>query len=140
MPEVEALPPAPSPATLTGAQRRALRGLGHHLSPVVQLGKAGVTEGLVEATNVALLQHELIKISIGRESPVDRKTAPDELARATGAHVAQVIGYTALLYRRRLEAPTIVLPGPAAPVKSPAPASTKKPAAPLPRIRGGVRP
>lgn len=119
-------PPAPSPASLTGAQRRALRGLGHHLDPVIQIGKHGVTEALAAATSVALLQHELIKISIGREAPVDRKTAPDELAKATGAHVAQVIGFTALLYRRRLENPTIVLPAAA-------------PAAP-PRIRGGARP
>lgn len=119
-------PPAPSPATLTGAQRRALRGLGHHLDPVIQIGKHGVTEALASATAVALLQHELIKISIGREAPVDRKTAPDELAKATGAHVAQVIGFTALLYRRRLENPTIVLP-------------TAVPATP-PRIRGGARP
>lgn len=121
----EAPPPAPSPASLTGAQRRALRGLGHHLDPVIQIGKAGVTAALAQATSVALLQHELIKISIGREAPVDRKVAPGELARATGAHVAQVIGFTALLYRRRLENPAIVLPAGAPP--------------PPPRLRGGPR-
>jgi RNA-binding protein len=110
--EAEAAPPAPNPPTLTGAQKRALRGLGHHLDAVVQIGKAGVTPGLVQATKQALLQHELIKISVAREAPVDRKEGPDALAQATGAHVAQVLGRTALLYRRRAENPAIQLPVP----------------------------
>ncbi len=115
-------PPALSPPKLTGAQRRALRGLGHHLNPVIQIGKAGVTEALVKATAVALEQHELIKISVAREAPTDRKAGPEELAKASGAHIAQIIGRTALLYRRRKEAPTIVLP-----TAQPAPAAKPRP-------------
>ncbi len=103
--------PPKNPIRITGAQRRALRALGHHLKPIVQVGKAGMTDGLVAATTDALEQHELIKISVSSESPIDRKTAPTELAEQTGAHVAQVIGRTALLYRRRVEDPEIALPG-----------------------------
>ncbi len=102
---------AKNPVNLTGAQRRALRGLGHHLKPVVQIGKSGITDGLVEATEAALLQHELIKIAISGESPDGRKEAPELLATRAGAHVAQVIGRVALLYRRRSEDPSIELPG-----------------------------
>ena len=32
---------------LTGKQRRHLRGLAHHLKPVVQLGNKGLTDGLL---------------------------------------------------------------------------------------------
>ncbi len=103
--------PIQSPRSLTGAQRRALRGLGHHLKPVVQIGGFGLTEAVVAATRDALAHHELIKISTASEAPVDRKAAPLELARLTGAHVAQVIGRTALLYRRRPGDPTVALPG-----------------------------
>ena len=103
--------PTLSPRSLTGAQRRTLRGLGHHLKPVVQIGAFGLTEAVVVATQDALAHHELIKISMGSDAPVDRKTAPTELARLTGAHVAQVIGRTALLYRRRVVDPTVALPG-----------------------------
>jgi RNA-binding protein YhbY len=42
---------------------------------------------------------------------MDRKTAPKLLAAQTGSHVAQIIGRTALLYRRRHDDPAIRLPG-----------------------------
>lgn len=103
--------PALNPISLTGAQRRALRALGHHLKPVVQVGKAGITDGLVEATCLVLERHELVKISVAGESPISRKEAPAMLAARCGAHVAQLIGRTALLYRRRTEEPEITLPG-----------------------------
>ncbi len=105
-------PPARNPVALTGMQRRALRGLGHHLKPVVQIGKGGVTEGVVGAARDALERHELIKVTVLPESPDDRKTAPQMLADATGAHVAQILGRTSLLYRRRHDDPAIALPGP----------------------------
>lgn len=106
--------PAPvvlNPVSLTGAQRRTLRGLGHHLRANVQIGKDGVTAGLIAATIEVLADHELIKISVNSEAPVDRKEGPQLLATAVGAHVAQVIGRTALLYRRRFDDPSIELPG-----------------------------
>jgi len=102
---------ATNPVSLTGAQRRTLRGLGHGLKPVIQIGKMGITDGLVEATSVALSTHELIKLSVGSEAPLDRKTAPKALAERTGSHVAQIIGRTALLYRRRHDGPVIRIPG-----------------------------
>ena len=103
--------PSPNPRSLSGAQRRALRALGHELKPTVWIGRQGVTDALVDATRIALNDHELIKLSVSAESPLDRKEAPVELARRTGGHVAQVIGRTALLYRRHPEKPTIFLPG-----------------------------
>lgn len=103
--------PAPNPVSLTGAQRRTLRGLGHHLKACIQIGKAGVTDGLIATTQAALHDHELIKISVNAEAPVDRKEGPGLLAAGAGAHVAQVIGRTALLYRRRFDDPSIQLPG-----------------------------
>lgn len=92
---------------MTGKQRRFLRALGHHLSPVVQIGHDGVSEALVKAAREQLEAHELIKVKIGEG---DRHEAADLLAEKTGAEVAQVLGRTALLYRRRKDKPEIVLP------------------------------
>jgi RNA-binding protein len=93
---------------LTGKQRRKLRALGHHLSPVVQIGQHGVTPAVVAAVEQALFDHELVKIKVG-EGPADRHEAAEQLADQTESEIAQVLGKTILLYKRRAEKPAIVL-------------------------------
>ncbi len=95
---------------LTGKSIRHLRALGHHLDPVVQIGKEGVTEPLVAATREQLLAHERIKVRVGTEAPVDRKEAAELLAKETGATLAQVLGRTFLLYKRHPNKPKLVVP------------------------------
>jgi RNA-binding protein len=95
---------------LTGKQRRHLRSLGHHLPPVVHLGKQGLTDGIVAAVDQALADHELVKIRVGTECPDDRNDVADRLAPAVKGEVAQVLGRTILVYRRHPKEPKIRLP------------------------------
>jgi RNA-binding protein len=95
---------------LTGKQRRFLRGLGHHLDAVVQVGKDGLSEGLVSALDVALDTHELIKVKLGESAGADRRALGAAIAEAAGADLVQVLGRTVLVYRRRAKDPEIVLP------------------------------
>ena len=85
---------------LTGKQRRKLRALGHHLEPVVIVGEKGITDGLIAAVDQALHDHELIKVKFNSE---DRHEASTRLALETESEVAQVLGKTALLWRKRKE-------------------------------------
>jgi len=96
--------------SLTGKQRRYLRSLGHAMSPVVQIGRDGMTDQVVAAIDAALTSHELIKIKLGSGSDLERQDAADKAAQATSAEVAQVLGNTVLLYRRHPDKPVIVLP------------------------------
>jgi RNA-binding protein len=96
---------------LTGRQNRHLRGLGHHLDPVVQLGKHGLTDGVTAAVDEAIGRHELVKVRLGTECPDDRHDVAAELGKKLKAEVAQVLGRTILLYRRHPKKPVIVLPG-----------------------------
>ena len=89
----------------SGPLRKALRAAGHHLSPVVQVGQAGVTPAVVRQVEEALLAHELIKVKVGTETPEDRFGTVDLLRDATGAHVAQILGRTMLLYKRHPDEP-----------------------------------
>lgn len=95
---------------LSGAAARHLRGLGHHLEPIIQIGKEGITDGVIAATVEALRVHELVKVKVLSEAPIDRKEAAEELATRTHAALAQVLGRTALLYKRHPHKPKIVLP------------------------------
>lgn len=95
---------------LTGKQRRHLRALGHHLRVVVQIGREGITPALVAQTRAQLEAHELVKVKVSEAAPDDRHGAAEQLARETNAALAQVLGRTVLLYRRRAKDPAIVLP------------------------------
>jgi RNA-binding protein len=96
--------------TLTGKQARHLRSLGHHLTPLVQLGKQGLTDGARDAVNAALTTHELVKVRVGTECPDDAKALAARLGPELKAEVAQRLGRTILLYRRHPKKPKIELP------------------------------
>jgi RNA-binding protein len=85
--------------------RRALRAAGHHLSPVLQVGKDGVTESVVRQLDEALAAHELVKAKVGTESPEDRFEAAERLGAGAQAQVAQILGRTILLYRKHPQKP-----------------------------------
>jgi RNA-binding protein len=112
--------------------RKALRAAGHHLSPVVQVGKEGVTEPVLRQLDEALAAHELVKVKVGTESPEDRFDVADRMGEEAGAQVAQILGRTVLVYRRHPEKPRFEPL--AASEKAEAPART--PARPR---RGGAR-
>ena len=95
---------------LTGKQRHHLRGLGHKLDALVQVGKGGMDEGLIKAVDQALADHELIKVRVGDSAELDRYAAAEKLAAETHSEVAQVIGNVVLLYRAAAEEPKITLP------------------------------
>lgn len=97
-------------ATLSGKQVRYLRGLGHHLNPVVMIGKDGLSTALVAATEEALASHELIKVRLQEGCMLDRKEAAADLAAKTGSEVAQILGKTFLLFKANPDNPVINLP------------------------------
>jgi RNA-binding protein len=85
--------------SLTGKQNRFLRGLGHHLNPVVLVGKDAISQGLIDSVEEALNQHELIKIKLQEGCLLDRKEVASQLSEQTDSAVVQILGRTILLYR-----------------------------------------
>lgn len=103
----------------SGALRKTLRAAGHHLSPIVQVGKEGLTAAVVAQLDEALLVHELVKVKVGTEAPEDRFELSTALAALPRTFVAQVIGRTLLVYRKHPQKPRFE-PGPPE-LKVPAP-------------------
>ena len=89
----------------SGKLRQALRGHGHALSAVVQVGKAGVTKSLLEQVQLVLADHELVKIKVGSESPVDRFEVAERLASEPGVNIVQIVGRVILIYKRHPDTP-----------------------------------
>ncbi len=105
-------PPTANKAPLySGKVRRFLRALGHELEPVVHIGKTGLNQGVRNELEQALIAHELIKVRLLRECPVDRATAGEVLSSNTGSAHIQTLGGVVLLYRALPDEPRIVLSG-----------------------------
>ncbi len=83
---------------LQGKQKKFLRGLGHHLEPVVLAGREGLSETLIQSIRDAFKTRELIKIKLGQNCTVPKKEAAAQLSEITGAALVQLIGKTVLLF------------------------------------------
>jgi RNA-binding protein len=80
------------------ADIRYLKKLAHGLKPVIQIGKRGLTDSVIESIDRALDDHELIKIKF-----VDFKEEKREISRAIVERVECImvgmIGNVVTLYR-----------------------------------------
>ena len=85
-------------------QRKRLRAIAHHLDPIVSIGDGGVSAGVIEETNRALRDHELIKAKVHSEDREERSSLGDDLCAETGAEIVQRIGKTIVLYRMNPDA------------------------------------
>lgn len=95
---------------MTPRQVRYLRGLAHHLNPVVQVGQARLTDSVVAKVDEELDNHELIKVRVQGAERHELAEAAEVLCTRTGATHVQTIGHIVVLYRRRKEKPAIRLP------------------------------
>lgn len=126
---------APRPPSLTGAQKRYLRSLAHGLNPVVQIGKSGVGDAVLAQIDEALTRHELLKVKLGKEAPVELGEVGTLCEKRLGAVVAQTIGHVLVLYRRHPERPRIEIPkagGASSKASRPKPQAQAREARPLP--------
>lgn len=84
---------------MTSKQRAYLRGLASNLDTVMQIGKDGITDAVIETADGVLRTRELIKVKVLENSMLTPREACDALAEATGAEGVQVIGTKFVLYR-----------------------------------------
>lgn len=80
--------------------KQALKAQAHHLKPVVLLGAKGLTPAVTEEAHIALTAHELIKVKINGAEKPERIQMANDLCRQLQADLIQVIGNTAVIYRK----------------------------------------
>ena len=95
---------------MKGKQRSYLRGLAHTLKPVFQIGKDGVNDNMITDIRNYLNKHELMKISILQNCPMEIEEIADIFSDC-GFEVVQTIGKTIVLYKHSVNAINpIILP------------------------------
>ena len=80
------------------------------MNPVVMLGNAGPTDGVVNELDRALTDHELVKVSARVGERDTRNEALALLATRTSSELVQQIGNVGVFYRRRTDLPKILIP------------------------------
>ncbi len=87
-----------------------LKGLGHHLKPIIQIGKGGIEQNFIENLESSLGRHELIKIKVLENCAYDKTALAENIEKATAGNIVQIIGKTLLFYRPFKKDPQIKLP------------------------------
>ena len=94
---------------LNAAQKKTLRGLAHHLKPIVTVADKGLSETVVAEIERALNDHELIKIKL-RSDRDTRMQWMQSISEMCKAELVQSIGQVACFYKKHPEKP-VVNPG-----------------------------
>jgi RNA-binding protein len=87
---------------LKGTQRKYLRAQAHHLKPLVIIGRNGINKQVIGSVDLALKDHELIKVKFG-EFKEAKKEMSAEIAQATKSELVGIIGNIAIFYRQHAE-------------------------------------
>lgn len=95
---------------LSERQMKHLRRLAHPLNPIVMLGQAGLTDGVVNELDRALADHELVKVSARLSDRAERDAALQTLAGRTASTLVQRIGRIGVFYRPRKGLRAILIP------------------------------
>ena len=94
---------------LTSKQRSQLRGLAAAEDTIIQVGKGGINDNLIESVSAALKARELVKGRVLENSMLTAREACDALSEACRAEQVQVIGTKFVLYKRNEKEPKIEL-------------------------------
>jgi RNA-binding protein len=95
---------------LTGKQKRFLRSEAHHLQPLFQIGKNGLTEAVMVQVEEALEAKELIKVNVLQNCDEDKNDIAQKFAEREGIELVQLIGNIIVLYKESKEKKRIELP------------------------------
>ena len=95
--------------TLNPRQKHYLRALAHKLKPVVIVGGAGLSEGVINEIQQSIEHHELIKVRVNAADRQSRQQLINAISESTDSAVVFCIGHIAVFYRPGKK-PSISLP------------------------------
>lgn len=84
------------------SERQTLKAKAHNLKPVILMGAKGLTQAVIDETEIALLSHELIKIKINGQEKEARKETAATLCNTLNAELIQMIGNMVIIYRKNM--------------------------------------
>ena len=95
--------------SLTGKQKKYLRGLAHHQPVVVTIGNAGLSQAVINEIIASLESHELLKLKLPGAKASEKKQLLLDLCEKTQSNFVQLIGRVGVIYKPGTK-PKIELP------------------------------
>jgi RNA-binding protein len=88
--------------SLKGYERSYLKRIAHSLDPIVMIGQAGLTPGVIDAFDHALKHHELVKVRF-QDYKEDRKILFQEACQKVSAQFVGLIGNIGIAFRHNYD-------------------------------------
>ena len=72
------------------------------IAPTVRIGKAGLTDSVIDEINKQLKKRRLVKIKFLKAASKQKKQLAEKILAKTGAEKISQVGFTLCLYKRKL--------------------------------------
>lgn len=89
--------------SLNNPQKKFLKGIAHHLNPMIMVGGNGLTESVMAELEITLAHHELLKIKISAGDREQRKQIIQQIIDHTDALLVQTIGKTCVIFKQKAQ-------------------------------------
>ncbi len=89
-------------ARLSSSERKHLRGIAHSYKPLVQIGKEGLSDNVIDAIDTAIEANELIKVKMAAER-AERELLVPRIEERVKCVCVGTVGRIAILYRQNAD-------------------------------------
>lgn len=93
---------------LSNSQKKELRKIAHQEKAMVQIGKHGISDTVLESFENALLAHNLVKVNLLKTAPITVEEVKNELVERFSVDVVSQVGRVLVVYRYNKEGRIIV--------------------------------
>ena len=86
---------------MNNKDKKQLKGMASLMPSVVQIGKDGLSDAVIDSARAAITARELIKAHVLNNANLPTKETMEDLADMLGAELIQVIGHYGVLFKIR---------------------------------------
>lgn len=88
---------------MKGKDKRQLKAMATNLPSVIQIGKDGLSDAVIDSARAVLTARELVKAHVLNNADLDTQETMETLAEMLGAELIQVIGHYGVLFKKKKE-------------------------------------
>ncbi|WP_296822894.1 YhbY family RNA-binding protein [uncultured Megasphaera sp.] len=88
---------------MNNKDKKQLKALATQMPSVIQIGKEGLSDAVIDSARAAITARELVKAHVLNNADLDTAETMETLADMLGAELVQVIGHYGILFKKKKE-------------------------------------